>query len=454
MPTSSSLMRRRKGWSPPPAMQSDGPTEDVVVLKEPVYRLNSVDEEANQAMDMGDYDKALYLRMQAMALAKLCLGDPGSSVVGYEDLLPKAHLNISRTYHDMMYADQACWHAQKAMEQCDPRRGGESSSSLLVSTLLALAKAMLQKGDFNCVDYLQRAVLINHDLHGNEHRSNAEIYEAFADFYIHRGDLNFEAKDDKPARVQTKLPDQTSQYDAEEMSILDYQKIDDYEKAMQELHKAWEVIEQSKKRIKGDLNDVKQPQSVHSLLGPIYAKMARTRFKQERFPEASQHYEQAIAAHCATSFMNESAIAQLNFELGVTYHKQKKYEESIRVLDKAAKFCEEHRDVGGYHPLTMHMMQQQGITLYDAGDLLAAKNVFEDLMNLQRAQYGGGSIAVAESLRYLGDISIASKNTTEACGYYKRALKILRKRLGSSDETVKQLVQYIRQLNVQAATAS
>lgn len=50
-------------------------------------------------------------------------------------------------------------------------------------------------------------------------------------------------------------------------------------------------------------------------------------------------------------------------------------------------------------------------------------------------------------MKYLGDVNVAVQNMEEACAQYNRALRILRRRLGSKNETVKQLVRYIKQLN-------
>ena len=53
-----------------------------------------------------------------------------------------------------------------------------------------------------------------------------------------------------------------------------------------------------------------------------------------------------------------------------------------------------------------------------------------------------------QTLKYLGDVHVALKNKALASKFYNRALRILRKRLGSIDQTVKQLEQYVKQLNL------
>jgi len=53
-----------------------------------------------------------------------------------------------------------------------------------------------------------------------------------------------------------------------------------------------------------------------------------------------------------------------------------------------------------------------------------------------------------QTLKYLGDVHVALKDKPQAAKFYNRALHILKKRLGSMDQTVKQLEQYIRQLNL------
>lgn len=55
---------------------------------------------------------------------------------------------------------------------------------------------------------------------------------------------------------------------------------------------------------------------------------------------------------------------------------------------------------------------------------------------------------ILQTLKYLGDVHVALKNKPQAEKFYTRALHILKKRLGSTDETVKQLEQYIKQLNL------
>ncbi|XP_024528800.1 uncharacterized protein LOC112345737 isoform X1 [Selaginella moellendorffii] len=335
------------------------------------------------------------------------------------------------------YSDQACWHAQKAMELCDPRRGGESSSNLLVLALLGLAKGLLQKGDLNCINYLQRALVVNQDLHGEEDVSNAAIHEAYGDYYIYQG----ESRDGGPARKSPQPRDESGVV----MSVIDYER-NEFEKAIEEYHKARELVQ----------NDTDGPpvpaeeQPPKLSLASIFTKIARTRGKQTRHEDAVECYQKALAIYTSCAFPNEPAIAQLNYELGFTYHKVKKYEEALKVLKKAAQFCEQQHDTGGEHPLTLQVMKQQGITLYDMGDLQPALQTFEELVQMQRTQHGGGSVIVAETLKYLGDVSIAMKSPGEACSYYNRALKILRKRLGSHDETVRQLVSYIKQLNLES----
>jgi hypothetical protein len=53
-----------------------------------------------------------------------------------------------------------------------------------------------------------------------------------------------------------------------------------------------------------------------------------------------------------------------------------------------------------------------------------------------------------QTLKYLGDVNIALKNRPVARKYYNRALRILKRRLGGGDETVRQLESYVFQLNL------
>eukprot|EP01018_Ginkgo_biloba_P039519 Gb_16538 [translate_table: standard] len=121
--------------------------DDVVgefsVLKEPDQRLITVDEEAFNAMDSGDYDKALILRKgeinyslrlenihQGMALVKLCRADPDSGSEG-EDLLINAHIRLGETYYAL------------AMELCDQSGSDKAAQILIISALVILSKGML-----------------------------------------------------------------------------------------------------------------------------------------------------------------------------------------------------------------------------------------------------------------------------------------------------------------------
>ena len=73
----------------------------------------------------------------------------------------------------------------------------------------------------------------------------------------------------------------------------------------------------------------------------------------------------------------------------------------------------------------------------------------------------GGKIATniqlvvnMQTLKYLGDVNVALKNKPLASKFYNRALQILRKQLGSIDPTVKQLEQYVKQLNLKDWTTN
>lgn len=47
-------------------------------------------------------------------------------------------------------------------------------------------------------------------------------------------------------------------------------------------------------------------------------------------------------------------------------------------------------------PILMLLKKQQAITLYDTNDVENAKNTFEQLLALQKKEYGGSSVIVAE----------------------------------------------------------
>nr|PNR48575.1 hypothetical protein PHYPA_013052 [Physcomitrium patens] len=55
----------------------------------------------------------------------------------------------------------------KALKRIDPRKTGESENNdFTVECLMAVAKAMIQRSDPECVNYLKRALVVNHELHG------------------------------------------------------------------------------------------------------------------------------------------------------------------------------------------------------------------------------------------------------------------------------------------------
>lgn len=69
----------------------------------------------------------------------------------------------------------------------------------------------------------------------------------------------------------------------------------------------------------------------------------------------------------------------------------------MEALDIAAKYCEEKEaDTGLADPLLVLVKKQQAITLYDGNEVQSAKSMFEELMSLQRKEYGGSSVIVAE----------------------------------------------------------
>jgi tetratricopeptide (TPR) repeat protein len=139
------------------------------------------------------------------------------------------------------------------------------------------------------------------------------------------------------------------------------------------------------------------------------------------------------------------------YELGITYHKIKKYSYSMDACKKAIGYLigeTKDNEKNGQEPLLLLIKKQQAITFYDGNEVENAKTMFEELMALQRKEYGGSSVIIAETLKYLGDVHVALKDKPQAAKFYNRALHILKKRLGSTDQTVKQLEQYIKQLNL------
>jgi hypothetical protein len=115
----------------------------------------------------------------------------------------------------------------KAIERVDPSKTGVGENNdMIVSTLIAVAKAMIQRCDPKCVNYLQRALVINHEIHGSDHDSNFPIHEGFGDFYVNLGDSRVLYKETQPSKSKETLVDVNDKKHEKER--------DDYQKAMDE----------------------------------------------------------------------------------------------------------------------------------------------------------------------------------------------------------------------------
>ncbi|KAH8974887.1 hypothetical protein BDL97_01G125600 [Sphagnum fallax] len=274
--------------------------------------------------------------------------------------------------------------------------------------------------------------------------TNYPIHEAFGDMHMGHGDAKamLEVEELKGGHHKKS----GSHGDGEDTKDMDY------EKALDEYGKAWELIAGKEKR---KMLRMLAPKDAR--MASIYSKMAKARelHKMEcqqirgiqgNDEESIQLYEKSLACHEKADKPNVAAIAKTEYELGVIYHKHKKYSDSLDVLDKAVKKCEGKQELGN-QPLLLLVKKQQAITLYDGNQVEAAKEKFDELMSLQRMEYGGSSVIVAETLKYLGDVHVALEKRPIAQKYYNRALRILRRRLGCKDETVRQLEHYVRQLN-------
>ncbi|CAK9192558.1 unnamed protein product [Sphagnum troendelagicum] len=405
---------------------------DRAYLKDPISRIGTVEDGAMQATEAGDHERALFLRMQALALAKLIHEDP--SVQDRDMILMKAHMKLADTYMEMGLGEQAYYHGQKAMDRLDPKKPGEGGNTdFTVTTLTAVARSMIKQGDNKSWNYLSRAILINHDLHSPDDITNYPIHEAFGDMHMGHGDAKamLEVEELKGGHHKKS----GSHGDGEDTKDMDY------EKAFDEYGKAWELIAGKEKR---KMLRMLAPKDAR--MASIYSKMAKIRGIQGNDEESIQLYEKSLACHEKADKPNVAAIAKTEYELGVIYHKHKKYSDSLNVLDKAVKKCEGKQELGN-QPLLLLVKKQQAITLYDGNQVEAAKEKFDELMSLQRMEYGGSSVIVAETLKYLGDVHVALEKRPIAQKYYNRALRILRRRLGCKDETVKQLEHYVRQLN-------
>lgn len=266
-----------------------------------------------------------------------------------------------------------------------------------------------------------------------QHDSNWKIHAGFGDLYVLLGDNRASCK-----QATGKVKDSAVDVNSKK------KEPDNYEKAMDEYATAYEKIaggSKDKAFHSGGSRDAR--------MGDMFGNAARTRSRQGNDVEAAVIYDKAVACLENASNPNKSKLAQMCYELGVSHHKAKQYSYSKGALDKAAEYCAKTtKDGTGIEPLYMLITKQQAFTMYDGNEVEAAKATFEALKALQKKEYGDDSVIVAETLKYLGDVHVALKNKPQASTYYKHALRILRKRLGNIDQTVRQLEQYIRQLNL------
>ncbi|KAL3701769.1 hypothetical protein R1sor_019791 [Riccia sorocarpa] len=346
--------------------------ENMLLMKEPIQRLQAVEEAAIQAMNLGDLDRCLFLRMQGLALAKLCMDDP--TVQDRDVILAKAHLQLSATYLEMDgfllsseaywvqgYGDQAYWHASR-----DP--------------------------------------------------SNAPIHEAMGDLFVFARDSGVPMieNDTKRTKKRAKSPKTPSSPNA--IGPPDEVLQDFYERAL--------------------------------------ACYDKTKVKQGWDEEAAQFFVLAISSYGMDAHPSASPVAHLNFELGCVYHRLQKHNEALSALNKAHSFCEQQRDLGRNDPLSLMVLKEKGCTFYDCDHFAEGKAVFEELIQLQRKEYGGGSVIVAETLKYMGDCAVGLGNMEEACIKYNRAVRIMKRKYGTHDPNVRELIAYIRELTYQEVTVN
>lgn len=78
------------------------------------------------------------------------------------------------------------------------------------------------------------------------------------------------------------------------------------------------------------------------------------------------------------------------------YHDWQSYSESMNILEKAVEYCDQKQETRDQEPLLLLVKKQQAITLYDGNEVESAKAMFDELLSLQRKEYGGSSVIVAE----------------------------------------------------------
>lgn len=68
----------------------------------------------------------------------------------------------------------------------------------------------------------------------------------------------------------------------------------------------------------------------------------------------------------------------------------------MNILEKAVEYCDEKQETRDQEPLLLLVKKQQAITLYDGNEVESARAMFDELLSLQRKEYGGSSVIVAE----------------------------------------------------------
>lgn len=77
-----------------------------------------------------------------------------------------------------------------------------------------------------------------------------------------------------------------------------------------------------------------------------------------------------------------------------------RYSYSMSACTNAMGYITEKKDgeKNSQEPLLLLIKKQQAITYYDGNEVENAKTTFEELMALQRKEYGGSSVIIAEVL--------------------------------------------------------
>ncbi len=140
------------------------------------------------------------------------------------------------------------------------------------------------------------------------------------------------------------------------------------------------------------------------------------------------------AGRLATLDAEPEARAELSHAIGVIYRRMGLSDKARPLLDYA---LETRRTLPASDPAKLaDSLDQQGLSLREAGDYAAAGETFRQSLALRRSRLGAGHPAVADSLGHLAALAESVGDFSAAERLQREALALYRQRLGDDDATV------------------